>query len=81
MARDKKAKPKYESPVVLPLGEVARGFGGVDCTNGGGPQAACHSGTGPTHAPNCTNGTNASSCNAGNIAAAACPQGNTPFSS
>ena len=78
MARDEKAKPKYESPVILPLGEMARSNGvSAACPSGSSPQASCHTGTYPSHGSDCASGTGASSCKTGSIAAAACPQGNT----
>lgn len=38
----KEEKPKYESPVVISLGEVAKGAGGgVACSNGSAPAGKC----------------------------------------
>jgi hypothetical protein len=66
MSENKKEKPTYQAPKVMPLGELAKGEG----------QASCH--TGGT-ASNCGIGANASNnCNTGQRAASRCGLGNTP---
>jgi hypothetical protein len=39
---EKRTKPKYESPVLVPLGEMARGIGA--CGGGSSPDDSCGSG-------------------------------------
>ncbi len=39
---EKKPKPKYEAPVVVPLGELARGAG--DCSRGSADTGDCTAG-------------------------------------
>ena len=66
MSEDKKNKPQYQAPTVMPLGELAKGEG----------QASCHAGG---TASNCSSGANASNnCNTGQRAASRCQWGNTP---
>jgi len=48
--RKREEKPKYESPVVIPLGEVIKGVGG--CVPGGPGSGSCGVGTGPGGACN-----------------------------
>lgn len=61
-------KIKYETPVVVPLGELASGSGQVN---------SCHSGT---LASNCQTGnTAAQNCNNGNAAGVSCKGGSTPI--
>ena len=75
---DKKIKrnPKYETPTVVPLGELARAAG--DCVAGSGDVAACTAGglaqiactAGPTN--------NGATCSAGGSAAPTCTGGAAP---
>ena len=45
--RKKEEKPKYESPVVVPLGEQAKGFGtAAHCPTGSGATTTCGGGSG-----------------------------------
>ena len=39
---DERTKPKYESPILVPLGEIARGAGA--CTAGSGDTDTCTAG-------------------------------------
>ena len=74
--KDVKGKSKYESPVLVPLGEVAKGSGA--CTPGSaGTGAACTAGGAVGVNPiNCTAGSNATdACTAGNTAKVACTAG------
>jgi len=50
---NKKNKNKYETPVVLPLGELAKGSGVCEAGTGGPPP-------GDPGSPNCGSGTNPS---------------------
>lgn len=51
----KEKKPIYESPIVMPLGELARGLGAA-CKPGSSPSGNCNAGAGvPPQVP-CTNG-------------------------
>ena len=61
---EKKTKPKYEAPVIVPLGGLAHGTGECragsgasegDCTAGTLAASYCTAGTSPTTA--CTEGT------------------------
>lgn len=68
----KKKKNKYETPVMLPLGELARGSGAPpappsNCGTGSTAVKNCKSGAGVTkEKPNCSGGSNAStSCVSG----------------
>ena len=45
-ASDAKPKPKYEPPVVVPLGEIALGYGPV-CKEGAAASNNCNTGTTP----------------------------------
>jgi hypothetical protein len=40
-------KPRYESPTVVPLGELARGIGAT-CSPGSVPSGKCNTGATPT---------------------------------
>lgn len=65
--KDERAKPKYEAPTVVPLGELARGAG--DCIAGTNDQV------------NCTAGTNTVTfCKAGGAALVHCEAGSVPAS-
>jgi hypothetical protein len=67
MSEEKKGKPTYEAPKVMPLGELAKGEG-----------PSCHSGG---SASDCNTGSNASNnCNRGTRAASRCRQGTMPGS-
>lgn len=58
-AMDKKEKMKYEPPRMMPLGNLATGFG-VACKNGSGATGNCSSGSSvDTGAGQCTEGGNA----------------------
>jgi hypothetical protein len=60
--KDEKTKPKYEAPIVVPLGEMAKGSG------------ACSAGSGDTDT--CTAGyLAATACTAGPVAHAGCTAG------
>jgi hypothetical protein len=56
MVEKPKTKPVYEKPVVVPLGELAKGEGAPcssgsganPCSNGGGVAKNCRSGSGDT---------------------------------
>ncbi|MBP1731110.1 MAG: hypothetical protein H6Q55_1539 [Deltaproteobacteria bacterium] len=60
--KDERTKPKYEAPIVVPLGDLARGAGACTagsgdtdtCTDGGLALTACTNGTAATAA--CTSG-------------------------
>ena len=67
---DKKVhkKLKYESPTLISLGEVAKGFGAADCTSGYSATSYCTAGNAA-----------ATACTAGGIAkSAACSAGTLP---
>ena len=59
---EKRSKPKYEAPIVVPLSDLARGAGDCvagsldvgDCTHGGLATTACT--VGPTAVNGCTTG-------------------------
>jgi hypothetical protein len=55
MADEKKSRPAYQAPIVMPLGELAKGEG-PSCHNGG---SASNCSTGGTASNNCNNGTTA----------------------
>ncbi len=64
MSEDKKNKPTYQAPKVMPLGELAKGEG-QSCRTGG-------------TASDCATGSHASNnCNPGTTAAARCGPGTT----
>lgn len=73
------AKSKYESPIIVPLGAMAKGSG--VCTTGSSVvPAACSAGNSDTApgATDCTAGSGATSaCTAGNTAQTACTAGPT----
>jgi hypothetical protein len=65
MSDDKKGKPTYQAPVVMPLGELAKSEGQIACHDGGS-------------ASNCNEGANARrNCNAGVRALTRCGDGQT----
>jgi hypothetical protein len=65
MSENKKDKPTYQAPKVMPLGELAKGEG-QSCRSGG-------------TASDCSTGSNATNnCNTGSRAASRCQWGNTP---
>ena len=67
-----KGKPKYESPILVPLGEMAKGSG--DCVAGLSDVVDCTAGTAALN--NCSQGVSALvACTAGLSAAAACTAG------
>ena len=84
-----KTKPRYESPILVPLGEMVKGSGvcstgssALNSTTGncfaGTTVAAvfCSAGGGDTAPVNCTAGTNATTgCTMGTAALATCTQG------
>ena len=55
MSDDKKSKPTYQAPVVMPLGELAAGEG--QTCQSGGTASSCR--IGGHAANNCANGTSA----------------------
>ena len=64
---EKRTKPKYETPVVVPLGGLARGIG--YCTSGSNPDGYCSSGT--TATGYCSDGAAAGGyCSTGTVGAA-----------
>jgi len=61
----KNKKTIYETPIIIPLGELARGSGAKPirpCTSGGGAKDSCSGGSGvpPQDSNNCNNGSVAS---------------------
>lgn len=65
MSEEKKEKPTYEAPKVMPLGELAKGDGQLSCHTGGS-------------ASNCsTGGTASNNCNRGSTAGGRCGLGET----
>ena len=67
MIEDKKDKPRYQAPTVMPLGELGKGDGLM---------ASCHSGG---SASNCSIGSHAANnCNNGIYAGNRCGQGQIP---
>ena len=71
-----KGKSKYEAPILVPLGEMAKGSGACGAGSSGLPEA-CSAGTGVEVSPiNCTAGTTATTaCTAGATAQTACTAG------
>jgi hypothetical protein len=71
-----KNKPKYETPPVVPLGELARAAGA--CTAGSGDTVDCTAGGLANNA--CTAGpiNNGATCSAGGSAAPTCTGGAAP---
>ncbi len=65
MSKDKKNKPQYQAPKVMPLGELAKGEG-QSCHNGG-TASDCSTGSGATN-----------NCNTGSRAQSRCLAGSTP---
>lgn len=65
-ARPADAKPTYQTPVVMPLGELARGQGQL-----------CSVGNGAHTGGNCLNGTTANNCTTGDGATVNCPAGSS----
>ena len=66
MSKDSKGKPTYQAPVVMPLGELAKGEGAT-CQTGGSASNRCRPG-----------GTARLSCANGSVAAGGCGSGTTP---
>jgi hypothetical protein len=58
-------KPPYQPPVVMPLGELARGWGTGICLPGGDARGQCGSGAGVQGGGQCPNGSGASNCGSG----------------
>ena len=56
MSEDKKGKPKYQKPVVMPLGDIASG-GGQKSFHSGGTASNCSIGSIASN--NCNNGVSA----------------------
>lgn len=81
MSLNAKGKSKYESPVIMPLGEMARGAGPAsDCVDTGSSATAGYCRAGTTASPlDCTGGTTATSycTDAGTAAGTACTAGVT----
>jgi hypothetical protein len=71
-----KGKSKYESPILVPLGEMAKGSGACGAGSSGLAEA-CSAGTGVEVSPiNCTAGVSATTaCTAGGSALSACTAG------
>ncbi len=71
-----KGKSKYEAPVLVPLGEIAKGSGACAPGSGGAP-VTCSAGTGVgVPDPACTAGADATTtCTAGTAASTDCTQG------
>ncbi len=79
MARDKNnnvspdSRPEYESPVMIPLGELASGWGG--CLNGTVAKGNCNLGF-TVDSSNCNYGNDATvQCNSGTTASTTCVTG------
>ena len=72
-SKNAKDKTKYESPVLVPLGEMAKGSG--DCVAGTSDVVDCTAGTAALN--NCTDAGVAAlvACTAGNSAITACTAG------
>src|SRR5450759_536394 len=69
-----KGKLKYESPVLVPLGEMAKGSGA--CSTGSSVVAACAAGAADSAPLDCSAGSTASrDCTAGTTATRACTGG------
>lgn len=67
-------KPKYEPPIVIDLGSMAKGIGALDCTPGYTATRDCTQGD--TAQNNCSAGTAALvACSAGVSALSACSAG------
>jgi hypothetical protein len=67
-----KGKSKYESPILVPLGEMAKGFGEAACAPGSGGDCTA----GPTATRDCTAGPNAlRACTQGDAATVGCTAG------
>jgi hypothetical protein len=65
----------YETPVLIPLGGLARGWG-LDCTSGSAPGVSSACNSGGTADGNCDVGTSASgNCKAGSAAVSKCQPG------
>ena len=76
MTKDKKDKKKYETPVIVTLGELSMGIGAV-CQDGSYAITG-NCGNGDTAQPACKNGGTAdASCNNGTTAGASCASGAT----
>ncbi len=69
-------KPKYESPVIIPLGEMAKGTGQGECVAGSSAASNCRGGT-SANPGYCQAGPNATPgyCHAGDNALADCTAG------
>ena len=59
MSDDMKSKPQYQAPVVMPLGELAKGKGQGWCQRG---SSASNCNIGNMASPNCRTGSSARSC-------------------
>lgn len=59
--KDERTKPKYEAPILVPLGEMAKGSGA--CSAGSGDTGSCTAGGAALIA--CTAGGAAATCTAG----------------
>ncbi len=69
MSNDAKEKPIYETPIVMPLGELAKGSG-ADCFEGNSAHDRCTVG----------NGAESFSCSLGADYGTGCIHGNKPAS-
>ena len=56
----KNKKPVYETPVIMPLGELARGLGAA-CKSGSAPTGTCRDGGGVPPSGTCGKGLKAGS--------------------
>ncbi|PKN38861.1 MAG: hypothetical protein CVU62_01280 [Deltaproteobacteria bacterium HGW-Deltaproteobacteria-2] len=74
--KDEGTKPKYEAPIVIPLGGLAKGAGA--CTAGSGDTDACTAG--PLAQTACTAGVtnNGATCSDGGSASPTCTGGTSP---
>ena len=76
-----KGKSKYESPILVPLGEMAKGAGSCSTGSSGAPEVCNTGGTVTPSPPACTAGVTASTtCTAGGLATGACTMGTSATS-
>ncbi len=74
-SQNAKGKSKYESPILVPLGEMAKGSGLCEAGSSVAP-VACSPGAADTGALDCTAGSTATrDCTAGTAAVRNCSQG------
>ena len=58
-------KPPYQAPVVMPLGELSKGWGQGQCYSGPGAQGLCGKGPGAHGIGQCQPGSTAQNCGVG----------------